>query len=88
MRNIYFEPNAWLEFGWWFKNDLKTAKRIYALLESILQTPFDGQGKPEPLKSNYSGYWSRRITQEHRLVYKVENAKIIVISAKGHYRDQ
>lgn len=84
-RNIYFEQEAWAEFGWWLKNDLKIAKKIYALLESVSQTPFDGLGKPEPLKSNYSGYWSRRITQEHRLVYKVEDEKIVVISVKDHY---
>jgi toxin YoeB len=85
MRDIYFEQDAWAEFGWWLKNDVKTAKKIHALLENILQTPFDGLGKPEPLKSNYSGYWSRRITQEHRLVYKVENEKTVVISVKDHY---
>ncbi|MCL1945873.1 MAG: Txe/YoeB family addiction module toxin [Chitinivibrionia bacterium] len=85
MRNIFFEPDAWLEFGFWLKNDVKTANKIYALLENIMKTPFDGLGKPEPLKSNYSGYWSRRISQEHRLVYKVENGKIVVMSVKEHY---
>ena len=85
MRSVYIEPSAWAEFGWWLQNDMKIAKKIHLLLENTARTPFDGLGKPEPLKSNYSGYWSRRITQEHRLVYKVENDKIVVISVKDHY---
>jgi toxin YoeB len=85
MRNVHFVPDAWTEFGWWLKNDIKIAGKIYNLLESILQTPFNGLGKPEPLKSNYSGYWSRRITQEHRLIYKVDDEKIVIISLKDHY---
>ena len=60
-------------------------KRIYALLESMSKTPFEGIGKPEPLKGDYTGYWSRRITDEHRIVYKVEDRSIVIIQLKGHY---
>jgi toxin YoeB len=87
MPDLLFMPNAWDNLGWWIKNDLKTMKKIYSLLESISKTPFEGIGQPEPLKANYSGYWSRRINLEHRIIYKVENDKIIVHSLLGHYQD-
>ena len=87
MRELLFMPKAWQDLGWWVKNDLKTVRKIYTLLENISKTPFDGIGQPEPLKSNYSGYWSRRINQEHRIIYKVETAKIIVHSLFGHYQN-
>lgn len=61
-------------------NDLKTVKKIYFLLENTSKTPFTGIGQPELLKSNYSGYWSRRINLEHRIVYKVEAERIIIFS--------
>ena len=79
-------PKAINDFGYWVKNDLKTIKKIYSLLENMVQTPFDGLGQPEPLKANYSGYWSRRINLEHRIVYKVESERIIVHSLFGHYQ--
>lgn len=85
MRSLLLEPGAVEELGWWVTHELKTVKRIYALLESISRTPFEGIGKPEALKGNYSGYWSRRITGEHRIVYKVEAGRIIVFKLKGHY---
>ena len=85
MRSLHIEPAAVEELGWWVSQELKTVKRIYALLDSILKTPFEGIGKPEALKSNYSGYWSRRITEEHRIVYKVEADRIIIFKLKGHY---
>lgn len=85
MRSLHLEPAAVEELGWWIANELKTVKRVYTPLQSILQTPFEGIGKPEALKSNYSGYWSRRITDEHRIVYKVEPDRIIVFKLKGHY---
>ncbi len=67
------------------ENDLKTVRKIYALLESISKDPFTGIGKPEPLKGNFSGYWSRRINAEHRLVYKPVEDGIIILKLKGHY---
>jgi toxin YoeB len=86
MRELLFMPKAWLDLGWWIKNDIKNVKKIYSLLENTCKTQFDGLGQPEALKSNYSGYWSRRINLEHRIVYKVEETKIIVHSLYGHYQ--
>jgi toxin YoeB len=80
-------PKAWADLGWWIKNDLKTVRKIYELLENCQRTPFEGIGKPEPLKGNYSGYWSRRITGEHRIIYKAESERIIIHSMHGHYQD-
>jgi toxin YoeB len=87
MRELHFMPKAWQDLGWWVQNDLKLVKKIYKLLENICETPFEGIGLPEPLKTNYSGYWSRRINLEHRIVYKVEDNQIIVHSLYGHYQD-
>jgi toxin YoeB len=86
MRELLFMPKAWQDLGWWIQNDLKALKKIYSLLENTCKTPFEGLGQPEPLKSNYSGYWSRRINLEHRLIYKVEERFIIVHSLVGHYQ--
>ena len=85
MLELMFMPKAWQDLGWWIKNEIKTVKKIYSVLENTCKTPFEGLGQPEPLKANYSGYWSRRINLEHRIIYKVENDKIIVFSLKGHY---
>ena len=87
MRSIFFMPKAWQDLGWWIKNDIKAVKKIYSLLESSAKTPFEGIGQPEGLKANYSGYWSRRINLEHRIVYKVEQDQIVVHSLYGHYQD-
>lgn len=73
--------------AWFVQNDLKTVRKIYTLLENSCKTPFEGLGQPEQLKANYSGYWSRRINLEHRIVYKVEDNRIVVISLYGHYQD-
>ena len=86
MLNIEFMPKAWLDLGWFVQNDLKNIKKIYALLENTIKNPFEGLGQPEPLKSNYKGYWSRRINLEHRIVYKIEDDKIVIFSLKGHYQ--
>ncbi len=85
MLELMFMPKAWQDLGWWVKNEIKTVKKIYSVLENTCKTPFEGLGQPEPLKADYSGYWSRRINLEHRVIYKVENDKIIVFSLKGHY---
>ena len=87
MRELLFMPKAWQDLGWWVKNDIKTIKKIYNLLENTCKTPFDGLGQHEPLKANYSGYRSRRINLEHRIVYKVEETQIVVHSLYGHYQD-
>ncbi len=85
MHNFQFYAKAWEDLGWWMKEDLKTVRKIYTLLESISKNPFEGIGKPEPLKGNYSGYWSRRINAEHRLVYKIIENGIVILKMKGHY---
>jgi len=74
-------------FGLVCSKRLKLLKKIHSLLENCCKTPFDGLGQPEPLKANYSGYWSRRINLEHRIVYKVEDTRIIVFSLHGHYQE-
>jgi toxin YoeB len=86
MLNIEFMPKAWLDLGWFVQNDFKNIKKIYTVLENTIKNPFEGIGQPEPLKSNYKGYWSRRINLEHRIVYKVEDDKIVIFSLKGHYQ--
>ena len=82
---ISFEKPAFAEYWQWAKDDKKTFNKITSLINDIVRDPFNGIGKPEPLKHNLTGHWSRRITDEHRLVYKVENAQIIIVSCKYHY---
>lgn len=85
MRSIRFEPSAWQEFTNWQTQDAKTWKRLVELLSESARTPFEGKGKPEPLKHHYKGYWSRRLTQDHRLIYKVTDSEIIVAACRSHY---
>jgi len=85
MRNFTFTPIAFDQLNEWATENSKTHKRIAKLLNECAKTPFEGTGKPEPLKGNLSGYWSRRITDEHRLVYKVTDEAITVIACKNHY---
>ena len=85
MPKLAWEKNGWADYLWWQKQDKKTLRRINKLIDSILKTPFQGIGKPEPLKENLSGYWSRRISDSDRLVYKVTDEFIIVISCRYHY---
>jgi len=86
MLSIVFEKSAWQDLGWWIKNQPKTTKKIFELIEATAKSPFSGIGKPEMLKGNLTGYWSRRITQEDRLIYKVGEGKIIIVGLKGHYQ--
>jgi toxin YoeB len=76
---------AWEDYLYWQRHDKKTLKKINELLKDINRDPFKGTGSPEPLKHDLSGYWSRRITLEHRLVYRVENGLIKVIQCRYHY---
>lgn len=85
MRKIAFERNAFEDFIEWSTSDKKIYKRIVSLILDILRQPFIGIGKPEPLKHELKGYWSRRINEEHRIVYKVEKETITIISCKYHY---
>ena len=86
MKSILLEKNAVEDFEYWNKNDLKILKKIAELLLPIMRNPFEGIGKPEPLKGDLKGYWSRRITDEHRIVYTVTTDTIIVIACKTHYQ--
>ena len=85
MRAIGFENNALKQFLYWEKHDKRIFDKITSLLDDARKTPFEGIGKPEPLKHNLKGFWSRRINKEHRLVYKVSEKEITVISCKFHY---
>ncbi|MDN3451550.1 Txe/YoeB family addiction module toxin [Planococcus sp. APC 3906] len=76
---------AWEDYLYWQNTDKKNVKKINRLIKEIERHPFTGLGKPEPLKHDWSGYWSRQITQEHRLVYKVEDDAIKIAQARFHY---
>ena len=82
---ICFTEHGWQDFLFWQQNDPQKMIRITELLKAITREPFKGIGKPEPLKGNLSGWWSRRIDLEHRLVYKIENKNIIVLQCRFHY---
>lgn len=82
---IVFMDHAWEDYLYWQKTDKAILKKINTLIKEISRTPFDGTGKPEALKENLSGYWSRRINQEHRLVYTVENRSVIILQCRYHY---
>jgi toxin YoeB len=82
---LSFHSGSFEEYLEWLETDKFIFKKINALLKDILRHPFSGIGKPEPLKYQNDKYWSRRITEEHRLVYQVQKDKIIIISVKGHY---
>jgi toxin YoeB len=84
-RRISFEASAFEDFNQWATLDKKTYQKIITLINDINRSPFSGLGKPEALKYEYSGYWSRRINNEHRLVYKVTDTDIIIVACKYHY---
>lgn len=86
-RNIIFVPDAWDSYVYWQGQDKKTLKRTNQLIQATCRMPFEGIGKPEPLKENLTGYWSRRIVDDHRLVYRVTNTKIVIIACRYHYGD-
>ncbi len=82
---IIFSSQAWDDYQHWQQTDKKLLKRINALIKEITRTPFEGTGKPEPLRHALAGYWSRRINDEHRLVYKIEDDAVIIAQAQFHY---
>lgn len=84
MRYVFSE-RAWDDYLYWQKTDRKTLNRINALLKEIARTPFSGTGKPEPLKYALSGYWSRRVTRQDRIIYKVEGDAVLVVQIRYHY---
>ncbi len=83
---LSFTPQAWEDYLYWQKTDKKVTKRIHLLIQDIARTPHEGIGKPEALKHNLSGYWSRRITEEHRIVYKALESEIIFVQFRYHYQ--
>jgi toxin YoeB len=85
MRLISFHQEAFEQFVEWSKIDKKLFERINRLIVETAKNPFDGIGKPEPLKNELKGFWSKRINDEHRLVYKVNDTQIIIIACKYHY---
>ena len=83
--NTTFTDDSWQEYLHWQQTDKKILKKINALIKDIKREPYEGIGKPEPLKYELSGCWSRRITDEHRLVYQVSSYSILIISCRYHY---
>ena len=83
--NLTFAPKAWDSYLYWQKTDKAIVKRIHTLIKDIQRNPFEGIGKPEPLKHALSGYWSRRINDEHRIVYKVTEDTILIAQLHYHY---
>ena len=82
---LVFSKNAWEDYTSWLRDDKKNLKKINDLIKDIQRTPFEGKGKPEPLKYDLAGYWSRRINLEHRLVYSIEGDEIRIVSCRYHY---
>lgn len=83
---IKFSDHAWEDYLFWQKTDRAVLKRINTLLRDIQRSPFEGIGKPEPLKHNLAGFWSRRIDDEHRLVYAIEDGIVLVAQCRYHYQ--
>ncbi len=85
--NLTWTPQAWEDYLYWQKTDRAALKRLNALIENAMRTPFEGFGKPEPLKFNLAGYWSRRIDAEHRLVYTIDEVSntLTILQCRYHY---
>lgn len=84
---LLWEDRAWESYLYWQTQDKKTLKRINALLADMKRTPFEGIGKPEPLKGNLNGYWSRRIDETNRIVYFEQDGTLYITACQGHYED-
>jgi len=82
---LIFVDQSWEDYLYWQKNDKKIVKRINLLIKDIQRTPYQGIGKPEQLKHNYQGLWSRRITKEHRLIYKIDKESVVLLKLRFHY---
>ncbi|MCH5184251.1 MAG: Txe/YoeB family addiction module toxin [Oscillospiraceae bacterium] len=87
MNDISFSENGWDDYLYWQTQDKKTLKRVNLLLQDILRNGNDGIGKPEPLRGNLSGFWSRRIDDSNRLVYRISGERVEVVACRGHYDD-
>lgn len=86
VRRVLFTAEAWDDYQYWQTQDRKTLKRINQLIREVQRTPFEGVGKPEPLKANLSGFWSRRIDDVNRLVYEAQEDQINIVSCRYHYQ--
>lgn len=84
-RRLCFHPDGWEDCLDWQREDRATLRRLNRLIEQVVRTPFEGIGKPEPLKGDLSGLWSRRVTGEHRLVYQVRDEAIVILQCRFHY---
>jgi toxin YoeB len=84
--NVSFTPQAWEEYLYWQRTDARILGRIHELIRDIMRNPAAGIGKPEPLKHALQGYWSRRITSEHRLIYRKTGDQILIAQLRYHYR--
>jgi len=82
---LVFTPNGWIDYKYRLSADHTTLKRINKLIDDVLRNPFEGIGKPEPLRHAFAGCWSRRISEEHRLVYLVDGDDIVILQARYHY---
>ena len=82
---LVFTELSWEDYLFWQKNDKQKLKRINEILKDISRNPYDGIGKPEALKFNYAGFWSRRIDEEHRLIYRVDDDEIQIVKCRFHY---
>ena len=85
LTTLMWTLEAWADYEYWQKQDRKTLKRINMLIKDCLRQPFSGIGKPEPLKENLSGFWSRRIDDTNRLVYRADSSTLVIISCRYHY---
>ena len=82
---LIFAPEAWEDYLYWQETDKQAIRRIHLLIKAAMRSPFSGIGKPEPLRYALSGFWSRRITEEHRMVYKVEKDDLLIAQLRYHY---
>lgn len=82
---LSFTESAWTDYQWFQERDRRLLKRINASIKEVLRTPFSGTGKPEPLKTDLAGLWSRRINEEHRLVYAVDGEQLVIYACRYHY---
>ncbi|MBM2814860.1 MAG: putative addiction module toxin, Txe/YoeB [Ignavibacteria bacterium] len=88
VRSLEFDSNAFEDLEWWVKQDRKKVLKIFKLIKDIEKTPFKGLGKPEPLKESFAGSWSRRIDEEHRLIYQVLDNKVRILACRYHYDEK
>lgn len=85
---VLWHESGWDDYIWWQSQDKKTLKRINALIKDMQRTPYEGLGKPEPLKENLTGWWSRRIDETNRIVYRVKDNALVIAACRNHYDDE